>query len=401
MSNYYVYQRLEDLVHELNPAVVQPYPLAEGKVINITDEIKREKQRIQAALQDQFYNNNEGESTAQLIRKSHHSLVLLINKSYETRNHDSAYKMNVVKPLDDLLHCLDQLLHWFHQNFNGYLTSLQPYPITKLRSIRNLIIEKKEDVRDLLRKAGNEDSAIDVVCSALDEFVRRIDQGEAITKHEADYHKDLLKDIERTNGHSQIVSNCPSLHELLVYWNLNSKECFSYFTKGLEDIISKYDTIPKKLQYLRLQYKYVHQMPELPDFKYDPRYPSIKEYFCDYLLREIAHATEEIEYMNRKNAGPLRSDQLEKIANDTEFKLLCNLSVDQLSLILRALYEIGLISSRSLSLVFKTLTKYLATPVTDDISWENMRRKSYAGESNDKASAIQALLNAAEKIKEY
>ena len=393
MSNYYVYQRLEDLVYELNPAIVNP-PLTDAKVAMLIDEIKTEKKHVQSSLQDLFYRDTQNESTMELLRKSHHSLVLLINKAYEMRNHELAYRMNVIRPLDQILHGLDQLLHWFYQNFNGYLTSLQPYPITKLRNIRNLIIEKKEDVRDLLRKAGNEDSAIDVVCSALDEFVRRIDQGEAITKHEADYHKDLLKDIERTNGHSQIVSNCPSLHELLVYWNLNSKECFSYFTANLEQMMSSYPDIQHKLDYLHLRYKYVCQTPELPGYKYDTRYPNIKEYFSEYLVREIEHLTKKIERTSSSLLPEGKKDP-------QQAKVVCNLSVDQLSLILRALYELKVITVKSLSELFKILVRYLATPNAENISWENMRRKSYAGENRDKQVSMDTVLKLAKKIQEY
>jgi len=394
MSNYYVYQRLEDLVHELNPAIVQPYALSDAKITTIIEEIKREKQRVQSALRDLFYNNNENESTVQLIRKSHHSLVVLINKAYETRHHELSLTMNVRKPLDDLLHSLDQLLHWFHQNFNGYLTNEQPYPITKLKVIRNQILERMESIKGILKNAGNHDEAIQVVTHALQKFVNKIDSGAAITKHEAEYHKDLLNDIERTNGHSSVVSNCPSLHELLVYWNLNSKESISYFTKGLEQIISGYTTVLEKLDYLRLQYKYVNQMPELPNFKYDTRYPSIKEYFCEYLLREIEH-------LSHKAAGfqPLENKQSEM--ESLESKVICNLSVDQLSLILRALFELNVLTAKSLSELFKILVRYLATPNTDNISWENMCRRSYAGENRDKQISIETLRRLAEKIEAY
>lgn len=58
MSNYYVYQRLEDLVQELNPTST-PFPLSNSQIQTIIERIKREKQRFQTELQNLYYRNNE------------------------------------------------------------------------------------------------------------------------------------------------------------------------------------------------------------------------------------------------------------------------------------------------------------------------------------------------------
>jgi hypothetical protein len=390
MSNYYVYQRLEDLAHELNPSLVKPTPLHASKVEAICEEIRSEKQSVQAALQQLFYQNNEDEATSQLIRKSHHALVLLVNRAFETRNHDMAHRMNVIKPLDELMHCLEHVLHWFHENFNRYLTPEQPYPITKLKIIRSSILEKKETVKEILKNAGNHDEAIFVLVNALEEFVAQIDRGEAITKHEADYHKELLKDIERSNGHSHVVSNCPPLHELLVYWNLNSKEAISYFTKGLEEIIGSYPNANERLEYLRLQYKYVQQMPQLPGFTYNLRYPSIKDYFCDYLNNEIEH-------LEKKTAGFLPSSPPAAEADKAPFKVTTSLSVDQLGLFFRACIAEGILKGRSVNSIFKFLFPFISTSRQEDISPDSARTKSYAAEERDKEILIAVL----EKIIEF
>ena len=82
-------------------------------------------------------------------------------------------------------------------------------------------------------------------------------------------------------------------------------------------------------------------------------------------------------------------------------KLLCELSVDQMALLLRSAEDLKIIKSRSINSLFKTIVPHLFTPNQKDISPDSMRSKSYVAETRDKEIAIQTLEKMIKRIKEY
>ncbi|MCH5597944.1 hypothetical protein [Niabella ginsengisoli] len=82
-------------------------------------------------------------------------------------------------------------------------------------------------------------------------------------------------------------------------------------------------------------------------------------------------------------------------------KILCNLSIDQMALILRAADDERIISARSLNDVFKDISPHLSTARKETISADSMRSKSYNSEPRDKKIAMEILEKIRLKIKEY
>jgi hypothetical protein len=83
------------------------------------------------------------------------------------------------------------------------------------------------------------------------------------------------------------------------------------------------------------------------------------------------------------------------------FKIICELSIDQMGIILKAADDIKLIVSSSLSMVFRSIVPYLSTPNKADLSWDSMRSNSYHPEERDKEAAIAALEKLIRKIRDY
>jgi len=82
------------------------------------------------------------------------------------------------------------------------------------------------------------------------------------------------------------------------------------------------------------------------------------------------------------------------------FKIICDLSIDQMGIILKAADDIKLIVSRSLSQVFKSIVPYLSTTNKAELSWDSMRSNSYHPEERDKDAAIAALEKLIRKIRD-
>jgi hypothetical protein len=110
----------------------------------------------------------------------------------------------------------------------------------------------------------------------------------------------------------------------------------------------------------------------------------IRKRYAPYLTEPVATAKESV---------PTNSSAL--------FKVLCQLSVDQIGIILRAADDSKLIISRSISLVFRSIVPFLSTKNHKDISWKSMRSSTYHPEKRDKEIAIETLEKLISKIREY
>ena len=85
----------------------------------------------------------------------------------------------------------------------------------------------------------------------------------------------------------------------------------------------------------------------------------------------------------------------------TQEKILCNLSTDQIALVLRAADELRILKARSLRSVFRSIVPHLSTPNRKDISFDAMRVNAYKAEDSDKEVAIGQLQHIIKKIKGY
>jgi hypothetical protein len=230
---------------------------------------------------------------------------------------------------------------------------------------------------------------------ALDEFAIKIGNKEPITEREAIYHRSIIRDIEEYNGQSTALSNCPSLHELLVYWNLNSKSCIRYFSIGMEAIVKSKEDIEDQLEFMRLQLKNINTLAQVPDFIYNPAYPSLKEYFNDYILNEIDYLE------NKKKGFQPKKEVLVEDVKPGAFKVLTGLSADQIGLFLRAAKDGEVLLAKSVSSVFNSIVPFLSTQKEEDLSANSVRVKSYQGEQRDKDILVEALQKIIVNVKEY
>jgi hypothetical protein len=99
----------------------------------------------------------------------------------------------------------------------------------------------------------------------------------------------------------------------------------------------------------------------------------------------------------------LRKPRPEYAADNEQigFKVLCQLSVDQLGILLKAADDIKLILSRSLSLIFRSLVPFLSTQKIKNISWMSMRKSTYQFEKSDLDFVVEVLERMIKKVKGY
>lgn len=82
-------------------------------------------------------------------------------------------------------------------------------------------------------------------------------------------------------------------------------------------------------------------------------------------------------------------------------KITCNLSADQLALILRAMDESRLVGAKSMNAVFRQIIPFIRTERKDNLSYRAVRSKAYSPEDRDRKVAVDLLQKMIEKIQSY
>jgi hypothetical protein len=82
-------------------------------------------------------------------------------------------------------------------------------------------------------------------------------------------------------------------------------------------------------------------------------------------------------------------------------KITCNLSADQLALILRAMDESRLVGAKSMNAVFRQIIPFLSTERKVNLSYRAVRSKAYSPEDRDRQVAVGLLQKMIEKIQSY
>lgn len=82
-------------------------------------------------------------------------------------------------------------------------------------------------------------------------------------------------------------------------------------------------------------------------------------------------------------------------------KITCNLSADQLALILRAMDDSRLVGAKSLNAVFRNLIPFMRTERKEHLSFGAVRSKAYSPEEKDRLVTLAMLEKMIEKIKSY
>jgi hypothetical protein len=395
-KNPYVFEELDNIIsYDLNPLAVTPADLSDVDFNVLVEKFNLELRRLQTEFKKHFFNVKDDGKGAALLAKHCDAVVLLINRVYAYMQTEEAKELDLSEPLAKVLEGLQELHGFFQLNYARFLSPDLLMPVTELMELRAMIMQKRQFLYEKLLEGNNPEPACEIVMEVLDEFCSRAAAAAVMTVKETDYYKMIVSDIESNKGQETALSSCPSLHELLLFWNLNSKMCIRYFSWGMEMYMSNMGSIDERLEYMRDQLKKVNVLPQNPGFIYDEGYPSMKTYFTDYITNEIT-------YLENKKIGflPNETYTAEKSKAAT-FKVLCNLSGDQIALFLRAANDLKAIVARSMTAVFNAVVPFLSTSNQLDLSAGNMRVKSYQGEERDKEILIEKLEEMIGLIRKY
>ena len=395
MSKLYPLEWLDSLVlYTFNPKKTDISTLSNHDLSLISENVFKESQKIQIHLKNEIFSLHKKRQIRLLVRKYHSTLVFLLDNIVENQKNAVFQVSNVSKISDVVIGVLDELISFVENRFSYYLSLDERAPITYLMVSRNELQLRLNRLTKKKITNKSDEKTIDIIIELLSQSLGA-NREFKVTYRQIRYYRELLKSLESLDYH-QVTSNFFSfVDELLISINFNSPQYIDCLTNRINTKLTSYD-LQNKVSNLLLYYKEFNQLYSNEKNTFDPTLQNIKyvlsnwfKYEIDYLERQITVAFEV--------GNDIVSDKKNKIGI-LDSKIECDLSIDQMALILRATDEARVVKSRSMNHFFKMVVPHLATPFKVDLSYQSVRSKSYTPEERDKEIAIKTLEKIITKI---
>jgi hypothetical protein len=187
------------------------------------------------------------------------------------------------------------------------------------------------------------------------------------------------------------------LELIMIERNFNSPRFVKYLTSKFSKVNDNSTDPDLQAQDLAFLQKTFNQIPVMKDMIFSKEFDDLSLTINAWFIQEIAFQSK------RSSAISIDTDDekpVKKYARKTSDKIVCNLTVDQLSLLFKAADLSNIITARSLSAIFQTVAPFLSTPHRTEISAGSLRVKSYSVEERDKSMLIEIMTRLTDQIKD-
>lgn len=388
----YALEWLDQVVNiTLNPATQEIGELSQGMISEIVNRSVKENSTQKSFVKQTIFFLT-GSQKEERIHQYRDTLILLLDQAYENKNDIALNQAELLDACQSIIWCISNILSFVQQVSGEDHFMQQRVPFAHLKELKNNIRLRGEILRlGLLSKIGNEPVA-DIVMHSFERFTREY-SGRQITTREVDYKIQLLDGMEKISVSQDEKLNHHELIKTLVYFNFNSRAFANYYIRS---VIVSLGSHEDKVAGLLLEQKNFNQMLRKPGAILNPGFDDLHKVITNWFTQELDYLEKHGERNppeQEKNAGPNQKP--------SPFKVLCFLSVDQMALLLRCMDALRIFKAKSLSSVIKSIAPFLSTPHKEQISWENMRSKSYAIEEGDRRTVLKTLESMIEWIKDY
>ena len=390
MNNKYPLEWLDRLILEdFNPNAADMSRLSEIDLTQISQYAIKESNRIQVRIKGEIFALRRKRQIRLLVRKYHSNLVFLLETMIE-RQKSSIFQMPVLSGIASVVvRCLDELLSFLEDRFSNYLSLDEKVPITYLLVSRKELQLKLESIQN--RKTATEEmrQVLETVTAELAAALS-LAGSRRVTFRQLLYERRLLCDLEQLDN-SEDPDFFSALDHKLIGLNFNSPAYMALLKNRLASRLERQKEMSRKLSLLTYLLKEFNQIYSSDQLFFNAEVQHLKTVLGDWFVHERQYQEKQIELEIGLGQKDIKG----------QHKLECDLSADQIGLILRAADEARVVKSRSMSLVFQSIVPHLSTAFKSDLSYQSVRSKSYNAEDNDKNTAILALEKMIKKIRSY
>lgn len=379
----------------LNPKNPIIEKLSKQDLTIISEHIEKESKSIQNSLKREIFLLRKKRELRLHVRKYHSNVIYLLDIviEYQKANYFSGSEVLIVYELLQIK--LEELLSIIENRFSDFLSLDERVPITYLMLSRNEIELKLKKISAKALKTLN-GGILKIVVKNLSEFLETF-SGKKITYRQLLYQRELLKSIKNLDI-TEEINLLSGLDKLLIEKNFNSSEYIDYIIEHIKEDVEVEQSQLNQITKLLFYQKEFDRIYSNEKISFDPTRNNIKDILGSWFKQEINFLERKLEMSNRANFEDKNEGELSLIL---ENKMECDLSADQIGLILRAVDESRIVKARSMNHFFKMIVPYLSTPFKKDLSYQSVRSKSYNAEDRDKDIAVQTLERIIKKINSY
>lgn len=387
------------IVQELNArsGALQSITIAESK--ELVAHILKESCRIQIQIKEEVFSIRKKRQFRHLVRKYHSSFIYLLDCSIENQQHECFREPHLRIIGATVINVLEDLMTFVENRFYKYLSLDVRVPITYQIVSKREILSKLEVLKKSIYKVpSSAEEPLQLVIAKLYQKLTS-EYTHKSTYREIVYRKELLNAL--ANDALPVVKSTiySAADEILIAFNFNCKEYSTYLKNKVLKQLDHYTTIGDKFATILRIHKEFGQLNCKPKRMFDPQEPHLKEVLYTWFQHEIRYMEQQLK--TKEEAVIVTTPQRDVAIIDSNLKMECDLSCDQIALILRAADESRVVKARSMSQVFKSIVPYLSTPFKKELSYQSVRSKSYNAEDRDKAVAIKTLEKMIIKINSY
>jgi hypothetical protein len=393
MGQEYALEWLDQMVNELDPHRTEPENLDNDQSIAIVDKAAKEEERLIRLFKHFVFQEQKNRQIRKLVNHYLSESLNLMRVASDNLNQVPTKADNFRLALQSVFSCLSGVSAFILLRYKKLVDRDTPLSMVNiefqkhdLRKLENCDIMKNNPRLSELVIRSFSDIFVDHRAGEI--TMRRIDYWASVS-HAVNHSADLMK----------MTESFDHLETVMIERNFNSPLFVKYLTSRFSDILKPSCNSSQDTQKLALLQKTFNQIPVMKDMIFD-------NHFDDLSLTINTWFIEEIHFQSKSSSAAMtRADEQpskigKKYERKTSDKIMCNLTVDQLSLFLKAADLSNIISARSLSAVFQSVAPYLSTPHREDISHSSLRVKSYTVEERDKSLLIEIMTRLMEQIKD-
>ena len=372
----YELKSLERLIITVHQNVIINESNAKEFQLALTNEIDR----IKSALVTEVFSFEDEKHLERYIQYHHHAIIRLLDQvgNFIVHNGQDLFS----KDFNLVSHrSLAGLLAFVERHFSKYFDQDVKAPESYIRLVRKEATGWLSEAREKLGVQGCDNVLIETAVYAFQKFITSNEERHSSYRMIL-YVKDLQKELEKIpiSGGGDINSQVWSL---ALYLNYNSLKWFFSYTQFIESALLPLDSASAKLEVLSLQLKKLNQCQVKPGVAYNPLTDSLKNQLSGYVI-------EENEYLEKLQN--LTKEHLVQQPPAPSSKLIFDLSVSQLTLLLKILVESKVLLNANVSELLRLVSKIALSKKTESISFESMRSKYYNIEVSTKDAVKKMLL---------
>lgn len=396
MNNIYPLEWFDSLISQtLNPNNLILESLLPEDFIIIEEHIEKESKAIQISLKKEIFLLRRKREVRLQVRKYHSNLVSFIDTVIDYQKRNANLKPEFTAVLDLLQEKLEELLLLVENRFSEYLSLDERVPITYLMLSRNELELKFKKLSGRVFN-GLENNIVSIVIHNGFRFLKSF-SSKKITYRQLLYQKELLKSIKNIRCSEQ-AAMFSDIDKVLIGRNFNSTDYIEHIIEQIVKEVDEEDSLALKINRLLYYQKEFDRIHSDERISFDPSRSNIKCVLESWFKQEINYLEKNLELSIQNNIDT--GDNLNSLKG-SESKIECDLSADQIALILRAADESRIVKARSMNHFFKMIVPYLSTPFKRELSYQSVRSKSYNAEDRDKFIAVQTLEKIIKKINSY